>query len=85
MYADGVESVRIPDDVSSIDPYAFGGARHLRELFLSDRIRHVGMRGLSLDCFVEHFHVDLDEPHEGHGAYSACAKRCCRPSAGRPA
>ena len=69
VYADGVESVRIPDDVSSIDPYAFGGARHLRELFLSDRIRHVGMRGLSLDCFVEHFHVDLDEPHEGHASF----------------
>ena len=69
VYADGVESVRIPDDVSSIDPYAFGGARHLRELFLSDRIRHVGMRGLSLDCFVEHFHVDSDEPHEGHASF----------------
>lgn len=69
VYADGVESVRIPDDVSAIDPYAFGGARHLRELFLSDRIRHVGMRGLSLDCFVEHFHIDLDEPHEGHESF----------------
>lgn len=69
VYADGVESVRIPEDVSAIDPYAFGGARHLRELFLSDRIRHVGMRGLSLDCFVEHFHIDLDEPHEGHASF----------------
>lgn len=69
VYADDVESVRIPEDVSTIDPYAFGGARHLRELFLSDRIRHVGMRGLSLDCFVEHFHIDLDEPHEGHASF----------------
>ena len=66
---ENVESVRIPEDVSTIDPYAFGGARHLRELFLSDRIRHVGMRGLSLDCFVEHFHIDLDEPHEGHASF----------------
>ena len=69
VYADGTESVRIPEDVTVIDPYAFGGARHLRELYLSDRIRHVGMRGLSLDCFVEHLHIDLDEPHEGHGSF----------------
>lgn len=69
VYADGTESVRIPEDVTVIDPYAFGGARHLRELFLSDRIRRVGMRGLSLDCFVEHFHIDLDEPHEGHACF----------------
>lgn len=69
VYADGTESVRIPEDVTVIDPYAFGGARHLRELYLSDRIRRVGMRGLSLDCFVEHLHIDLDEPHEGHASF----------------
>jgi hypothetical protein len=66
VYADSVESVHIPDDVTAIDPYAFGGARNLRELFLSTRIRRVGMRGLSLDCLVTHFHIDLAEPIEGN-------------------
>ncbi len=69
VYADGTETVRVPEDVTVIDPYAFGGARHLRELYLSDRIHRVGMRGLSLDCFVEHLHIDLDEPHEGHASF----------------
>ncbi len=66
VYADGTESVRIPDEVTVIDSYAFGGARHLRELFLSTRIHYVGMRGLSLNCIVEHLHIDLVEPIEGH-------------------
>lgn len=69
VYADSVESVHIPDDVTAIDPYAFGGARNLRELFLSTRIRRVGMRGLSLDCLVTHFHIDLVEPIEGNESF----------------
>ena len=69
VYADSVESVRIPADVTAIDPYAFGGARHLRELYLSTRIHRVGMRGLSLDCLVEHFHIDLEDPIDGHESF----------------
>lgn len=69
VYADDVESVRVPDDVTAIDSYAFSGARNLRELFLSDRIALIGMRGLSLDCYVEHIHVDLVEPLEGHAFF----------------
>lgn len=69
VYADSVESVRIPEDVTAIDPYAFGGARHLRELFLSTRIHRVGMRGLSVDCLVEHFHIDLEDPIDGHESF----------------
>ena len=69
VYADGTPSVRIPDDVTAIDPYAFGGARHLKELYLSTRIHRVGMRGLSVDCLVEHFHVDLEEPIDGHDSF----------------
>lgn len=69
VYADGTESVRIPDDVVGIDPYAFGGARHLRELYLSDRIRRIGIRALSIDCFLEHIHVDLADPYEGQDSF----------------
>lgn len=69
VYADGTPSVRIPDDVTAIDPYAFGGVRHLKELYLSTRIHRVGMRGLSVDCLVEHFHVDLEEPIDGHDSF----------------
>lgn len=69
IYADGVESVIIPDDVTAIDSYAFGGASQLRELVLSDRIKLIGMRGLSLDCYVDHIRVNLDEPIEGRSSF----------------
>lgn len=69
VYADGAEIVKVPDDVTAIDAYAFGGARGLRELILSDRIGLIGMRGLSLDCYVEHIRVDLEEPLEGHDSF----------------
>lgn len=69
VYADSGESVHIPEDVTAINDYAFGGARNLRELFLSDRIALIGLRGLSLDCHVEHIHVDLVDPLDGRGFF----------------
>lgn len=61
LYAGEDEVVRIPKDVISIAPYAFNGVRSARELYLSDRITQVGMRGLSFNCYLELIHVDLDE------------------------
>lgn len=65
LYADGSDVVRIPEEVVSVAPYAFNGARGVRELYLSDRITQVGMRGLSFNCFIELIHVDLEKPIEG--------------------
>lgn len=66
VFSDSASAVHIPEEVVAIDPYAFGGARNLRELYMSDRIKYVGIRGLSIDCFLELIHIDLDEPVEGH-------------------
>ena len=61
--------MHIPSDVTGIEEYAFGGARNLRELYLSDRIRFIGMRGLSLDCFLEYLHIDLIDSLEGRESF----------------
>lgn len=63
---DSRECVRIPEKVVAIAPYAFNGDRNIRELFLSDRIKLVGMRGLGFQCFIELIHIDLEEPIGGH-------------------
>ncbi len=63
------ECVRIPEEVVAIAPYAFNGDRHIRELYLSDRIKLVGMRGLAVQCFIEHIHIDLEEPIDGHASF----------------
>ncbi|MBQ9953961.1 MAG: leucine-rich repeat protein [Eggerthellaceae bacterium] len=59
LYAGDVEVVRIPAEVNEIAPYALNNAHGIRELYLSDRIVMVGIRGLAVDGFVELIHVDL--------------------------
>ena len=66
---DSRESVRIPEEVVAIAPYAFNGDRNIRELFLSNRVKLVGMRGLGFQCFIELIHIDLEEPIGGHTSF----------------
>ncbi len=61
-----VDEVHIPPEVNEIASYAFNGIQKLSELYLSDRINNVGVRGLAVDCLIEHIHVDLVEPIEEH-------------------
>lgn len=60
------EVIRIPDDVDELAPYAFNNVKNVRELFISDRIRSIGIRGLAIDSAVELIHIDLEKPIEGH-------------------
>lgn len=66
---DSVDVVRIPATVNEIAPYAFNGAQNVRELYLSDRIVMVGIRGLAVDCFLELIHVDLVKIQHGRGFF----------------
>lgn len=61
--------VRIPETVNAIAPYAFNGLRRLKSLALSDAITMVEVRGLGFDCLLDHVHVDLVEPVEGHESF----------------
>ncbi len=65
----GVDVVRIPAQVNEIAPYAFNNVRGIRELYLSDRIVMVGIRGLAVDGFVELIHVDLVKEQYGRGSF----------------
>ncbi len=60
------DTVRIPEGVVAISSYAFNNARGISELYVSDRLKNIGIRGLSVNCFIEHIHVDLEEPYQGH-------------------
>lgn len=65
----GCELVRIPKEVDEIAPYAFNDARGIHELYLSDRIRNIGIRGLAVHERIEHIHIDLCEPISGHESF----------------
>lgn len=60
------EVVRIPAEVNELAPYAFNGVSGIKEMYLSDRISTVGMRGLGIDGLIEWVHLDLKEPIDGH-------------------
>ena len=62
----GAEEIVVPEDATSIDDYAFNNARGIRKLSFTDRIRSIGMCGFAVNCYIEHIHVDLKKPVEGH-------------------
>lgn len=66
---DGTEVVRVPREVNEIAPYAFNNVQGVRELYLSDRIVVVGIRGLAVDGFVELIHVDLVREQSGRSFF----------------
>ena len=69
VYVGPNASVTVPDSVDEICAYAFNGATGIRKLSLSTRIATVGVRGLAVDELVDHIHVDLVEPYQGHAAF----------------
>lgn len=69
VYIGPDEVVHIPSKVDEVAAYAFNGSTSIKELFLSDRISVVGVRGLAVDAPLDHIHVDLVEPYEGHGCF----------------
>ena len=64
--------VVVPASVRTIASYAFGGARGIRELHLSDAITDVEIGGLKVDCFIERIHIDLVQPVDGHDSLDIC-------------
>ncbi len=65
LYLDVKESVNIKPEVSRIADLAFGGARNLKELILTNRIKKIGRGAFDIDCVIEHIHIYLKEPIDG--------------------
>ncbi len=63
------KSVRIPLEVRTIAEYAFNGINTIEELSLSNNIYSIGVRGIAIESYVKHVHIDLLEPIEGHECF----------------
>ncbi|MGN0072746.1 MAG: leucine-rich repeat protein [Coriobacteriales bacterium] len=61
--------VRIPREVSSIASYALQANRNVRSLSMWSGIREIGVRGLAIESYVRHIHIDNEEPVEGHECF----------------
>lgn len=69
LCAGSAEVVHIPEEVDEVAAYAFNDVPGIRELYLSDRISTVGIRGLSVDGRIDLIHIDLVEPIAGHASF----------------
>ena len=61
--------VKFPRSVTTILPYALGGATDIEELYVSDTIQTIHMRGFSFDCHIPKVYVHIDTPIEGHSDF----------------
>lgn len=66
LCTDDSEIIRIPDEVDEIAPYAFNGTANIRELYISDKIATVGVRGLATSSPLELIHIDVVKPMYEH-------------------
>lgn len=63
---DGTDSVvTFPDEVDTVCDYAFKGSVNVRELHISDKVKHVGLRALAFENLIEDIYIHCDKPLEG--------------------
>ena len=57
--------VRIPDEVTTVAPYAMNGTSGIREFRISDHVRSIAVRGLGFECHIKDVYMETSEPVEG--------------------
>lgn len=65
VYLGNEPAVTLPADTVAVEPYAFAGARALRELTLPAGIKDVGLRAFRLEEPLARLRVELADPVEG--------------------
>lgn len=70
---DGSSSVvTFPDEVDTVCDYAFKGSVSVRELHVSDKVKHIGLRALAFENLIEDVFIHCDKPLEGQTDFHFC-------------
>lgn len=64
--------VTFPDEVDTVCDYAFKGSVSVRELHISDKVKHVGLRALAFENLIEDIFIHCDKPLEGQTDFHFC-------------
>lgn len=72
IYLDTDPDVFIPDEVSSVAPYAFSGARGISRLRLLSSLKDIGIRAFAIEGLIDTIRIDMVEPVEGHRFFEIC-------------
>lgn len=65
IYDGSCPKVVFPDEVDTVCDYAFKGSVTVRELHISDKVKHVGLRALAFENLIEDIYIHCDKPLEG--------------------
>lgn len=69
LHVANTDVIRFPDSVNAIAPYALNNAYGIKELYVSENIMYIDIRGLAVNGHIDKVHVDLKEPFEGHESF----------------
>lgn len=65
IYDGSCDKVVFPDEVDTVCDYAFKGSVNVRELHVSDKVKHVGLRALAFENLIQDVYIHCDKPLEG--------------------
>ena len=65
VYDGSCDKVVFPPKVDTVCDYAFKGSVNVRELHISDKVKHVGLRALAFDNLIDDVYIHCDKPLEG--------------------
>ena len=69
MFNDAVADVVIPENVTSIAPFAFCNARNIETFSIGPRLKTIGTAGFNTWCYIRNIHIELAEPIEGRTVF----------------
>lgn len=65
IFTSSEANVVFPEEITSIEDYAFNNARGIDFLSLNANLKSIGTVGLTTWCWIRHIHINLKEPLEG--------------------
>ncbi len=69
MFTSSASEVRFPDNLVSIEDYAFNNARGIEYLSINPGLNAIGTAGMTTWCWIEDIHVEVSEPIEGRTTF----------------
>lgn len=69
LFDNSTDVVVIPPETYAISSYAFAGCTGIRSLTLPQAISSIDICGLKISGLIEHLHIDLAKPYQGHDSF----------------
>ena len=69
VFTNSCARVDFPEEIETVEDYAFNNAFDIEELHLNARLSSIGACGLSVECAIGTVRIDVAEPIEGRSSF----------------